>query len=106
MSSVHGPRAKRGWALAGASAAMALAAGAAHADQLYGAGAIITDRSCPADVASCVTASGPAGPRLTANQIFGGAGGGVSTSFVTLPGSAAASAEVSFGADYLPTVRI
>jgi hypothetical protein len=100
MSSVHGPRAARGWALV-CAAAMTLGAGAAHADSLFGASAIITDRGCaPADT-SC---GGNA--KLTPNKLYGGFGQGLSTSTVALPGSASASADVSFGASYLPTVRL
>src|SRR4051812_47105332 len=101
MSSVHGPRGARGWTLACAAAAVALGAGVAHADSLYGSSAIITDRSCAATDANC---GGTA--RLQPNQLYGGYGQSVSTSTVALAGSASASVQDSFGAGYLPTVRL
>lgn len=90
---------------AGAALAVGIAAvgGATsgHAADVYGSGAVITNRSCPASDAACVVGI----QRLQPHQYFGGYGQGLSAT-TSLLGGASGSAEVSFGADYLPTVRL
>ncbi|HET6971707.1 MAG TPA: PEPxxWA-CTERM sorting domain-containing protein [Phenylobacterium sp.] len=89
-------------------ALMASAAGApAHAADLYGAAAIVTNRFCPGDVATCSVAGGfaPGVHSLQPAQFFGGYQAESSVS-VSLLNGASAAASVQFGGDYLPTVGV
>jgi hypothetical protein len=93
----------RRFALAAALTLTALTAGAAKADAIFGSSAIFTDRACgvAADV-SCITPTHFPG-NLAPPQTFGGYGAGLSNS-ATLAGGTTSSANVSFGADFLPTI--
>ena len=82
-----------------------LAAGAAHADTVFGSSVIMTNRDCPTNVRSCVEADGPVGARLQPNQFAGGYGVGLSKSAALLGGASGAS-EVTFGAEALPSVKV
>jgi len=97
---------------AGAISAIALAApGVATAADITGSGAVVTNRICETSNDSCVV-MGPNGPgfaggdrRINAHQYFGGYGQGLTAS-PTLGGGSTAAAEVSFGDDYLPVLRL
>lgn len=109
MHFVQRPGAGRALALACATVAT-FAASTARAESIYGAAAIFTDRFCPTAATSCVGVdadgnSVPAGPRISPSQLYGGYGTGLSASS-TLAGGASAAADVSFGGDYLPIVRL
>ena len=98
------------WLLACASAAAILGAGAAQAADVSGSSGIFTNRFCSAAGATCTTLlpdGSPtlAGPRLQANQLFGGYGASFSASSALVNGAAAAAA-TSFGDGYLPTVKV
>lgn len=86
-----------------------VAAPPALAEDVYGSGAVITNRNCPASSDSCIvmTGDGPrfTGDRLQPHQYFGGYGQGLSATR-NLLGGASGSADVSFGDDYLPTIRL
>lgn len=91
------------------SAILLVSAGAASAADLFGSGAVITNRNCPASGGSCIveTPYGPnfTGGRLQNHQYFGGYGQGLSASRSLLNGASGA-AEIAFGEDYLPIVRL
>lgn len=95
-------------ATAGGLAVLGLLAapGSALAAQIYGSGGVMTDRFCAAGELSCIQPNGFAtGGTLTPHQYNGGFGVGFSAS-ASLPGGASASQSVSFGGDYLPTVKV
>lgn len=78
-----------------------MGAGAVKAADFHGSGAVITNRPCAASSEACVVGA----TRLQPHQYFGGYGQGLSTTN-SLLGGASASADVSFGDDYLPVVRL
>ncbi|WP_430425283.1 PEPxxWA-CTERM sorting domain-containing protein [Phenylobacterium sp.] len=90
-------------AVSAAAIALAFAAapGAAAAEDVYGSGAVVTNRPCPTSVTTCVVGAA----RLQPHQYFGGYGQGLSAN-PTLLGGASGAAEVTFSDDYLPTVRL
>lgn len=95
----------RAWSAASAAGvALAYAAipGAAIAEDVYGAAAVITNRPCPASDAACVIGL----TRLQPHQYFGGYAQGLSANPNNLVAGASGAAEVTFSDDYLPTVRV
>lgn len=83
--------------------------GAASADNIFGAGGIITNRNCPANSGSCVQVIGGSpgftGPLLNRNY-YGGYGQGISTGTVGLSSGASGFIDASFSQDYLPVVKV
>ncbi len=98
--------------LASATLMMAATSGAAQATVLQASGGIITNRLCT-NLSSTCTINTPAGPRfadgdvrLNPHQYYGGYGQEFATGAVSRANGASGSAEVRFGADYLPTVKV
>lgn len=94
---------RRALVCAAALATTGLMPAVGHAQSVYGSGAVITNRPCPAAQADlCVVNNAP--------RNFTQYAGGMFTSFDTaapiMPGGAAGAASVSYGDGYLPTVRV
>ena len=97
---VRSPKAAVG--VASAALFVAVMSGPVQAAVVQGSGGIITNRPCPDGPAACVVGFN----RLQPHQYFGGYGQGFSSSTISLNNGASGSVAASFGADYLPTVRV
>ncbi|MBL8773346.1 MAG: PEPxxWA-CTERM sorting domain-containing protein [Phenylobacterium sp.] len=93
---------RRRLAAIAALSSLSIAAPAIAAD-VFGSGAVITNRACGASGSACNVA---ASPRLQPHQYFGGYGLGLSAAPNNMLAGASGAAEVTFSEDYLPTVRV
>jgi hypothetical protein len=113
MPKLRKPAVAPAWAAACALLAAATATGA-QAANLFGSAGIITDRACTNATTTCTVLdqNGNAtltGGRLVPNQVYGGYQSSFSaTALLPDPGGATASGTVavSFGDEYLPTVKV